>query len=184
MKIIRYLIIILVLCDLLYSFILSLNPIRNIGVYNISTDVFVKETKINGLTYNNEKIKITADSISNFLFLNNGNGNTSFTTVTLGLIIFVLVILLLFGNDLIRIKIYKSHLVPFFIGLLICSAIISWYFTKSFVDTVGTGVVNYKYQFSLDWLFTLFIGIDVVRRFKHEIDERNLQVELDRLSQQ
>lgn len=184
MKIISRLIIVLILCSLLYSFTLSLKNTRNISVYNISSDDFLKETKPNGLTYNDGKIKVKADSISKFLFLNNGSGNTSFTTITLGLIIFVLVILLLFGNNSIRFKIYKSHLVPFLIGLFICSAIISWYFTKSCVETISAGLANYQYQFSVDWLFIPFIGINVVRRFKHKIEERDLQMELDRLSQQ
>lgn len=184
MKIISYLIIILVLCNLLYSLALSLNTTRDISVHNINSDGFLKETKPNGLTYNDGKIKVKVDSIVKFLFLNNGSGNTSFTTVVLGLILFVLTILLLFSDDSIRVKIYKSHCVPFLTGLLICSTIISWYFTRSFVNTVGSGVVNYRYQFSLDWLLTLFIAIAIVRRFKHKIEERELQMELDRLSQQ
>ncbi len=165
MKIISFFVLAVILLGLVLSFTSLLKTTREIEVnHSVFNDTKNSDKTI---SYDDRRIKVNTQTVSEFLFINNNSGSNSFTTITLQIILFALVILLLFGPDPIRTKIYLSNSVLYVLGLIGCSAIISWYFTNSFVSK---NLGEYKYAFnygSIIWLlFTLLISINVLAKFK------------------
>lgn len=186
MKILSYLFIALALLGLMYSFTSSLKTTRKISVADRRAYENFESTANNNVPISNDgMVTVKTKNISEFLFLN--NPSASLMTVVLGLLIFITAILLLFGPDSTRVKIYQSHSIPYLIGLIICSVVISWFFTRSFVNNPDNDLRNYKYRFNYGDVFRLFfyllIILGILKRFKHIYNEYTMQSELDRLSQ-
>ncbi|RZA00194.1 MAG: hypothetical protein EOP47_14710 [Sphingobacteriaceae bacterium] len=178
MKIISFFVLVVILLGLVLSITSLLKTTREIEVnhYTVFNDTKNSDKTI---SYNDRRIKVNTQTVSEFLFINNNSGSNSFITITLQIILFALVILLLFGPDPIRTKIYLSNSVLYVWGLIGCSVVTSWYFTNSFVGNISKNLGEYKYAFnygSIIWLlFTLLISINVLSKFK-TIQSDNLQI--------
>ncbi len=172
MKILSYIFLGVMLIGFSVMFITLLSTTRKIRVEPRKTENnFV-------VTPYRDYITPKAKSINEFLFLN--NGGVSLMTALSGLLIFVFTTLLLFGPDQTRIKIYNAHFIEYLMVLYVCSAIFSWYFTASFLNTLGNGLALYKQRFdffqTIFWpLYIVLWCLPVVRKFKQNLDDYNLQ---------
>jgi len=174
MNVIRPLLIGFLFVILLFSLVLSFSTNRKISVIN-------KQPYESGTSsyHTPHNIAVKATDLIQVLFLN--NGSASVVTITLELIMCTLAGLLLFGPDFMRVKIYQYHAIPYVLIILICSAIISWYITTSFVNNMANphGLYNYKYSVnyrSSFWLLVIPVfTFRCLKNFKQVYNDQTLE---------
>ena len=167
---------------LLYSVVHLFSTNRKISVTN------EHPYEVNNGSYNNHNAKavfvdrntitVRASNLYELLFLN--TKDESLSTIIIELILCLLTGLLLFGPDLLRVKIYKSYAIPCSLILLVCSMVLSWYVTTAFVNNMGSSYANYKYSFNLMgnfWLLVIpAVTLRTLDKFKQMYNDQTLGV--------